>query len=115
MEIKQVTPDFSVSGQLDPAGLGGLAARGFRTIVCNRPDGEGPDQPSSLQMAAEAAKLGLAFEYIPVMPDQLSDADALKLARLLQSAPRPVLGYCRTGARSEKLWQRARELAAEAD
>ena len=107
MEIKQLSPGFSVTGQVTPASLEETARLGFRAMVCNRPDGEAAEQPSSLEMA----RAGLSFEYIPVEPGQPCDREAHLLGRFLTSVDGPVLGYCRTGARSEALWQRAGELA----
>lgn len=112
MEPRKLDSAFSVVGQLRPEDLAQAAEQGFRTVVCNRPDGEAPDQPSSLEMAAEAARLGLAFEYIPVIPGEMDDSDAQRLGKIVSEADGPVLGYCRTGARAEKMWQRAQQLDA---
>jgi len=113
MEIKRLSPGFSVTAQIGRGDIDEIAAKGFRTKVCNRPDREAPDQPSSLQLAAEAACHGLTFEYIPVVPDHVSDRDARMPARFLGESPGPALAFCRTGARSERLWQRAGELARQ--
>jgi sulfide:quinone oxidoreductase len=111
MEIKQLSATFSVTGQVTPAVLEEAARLGFTAVVCNRPDGEAAEQPSSLEMATAAARAGLAFEYIPVEPGQPFDREACLLGRFLASVEGPVLGYCRTGARSEAIWQRAGELS----
>lgn len=112
MDIKPISPAFSTTGQLQAEDLAEVAARGFRTVVCNRPDGEAPGQPSSLLMAAEAARIGLNFEYIPVEPGKFETSDARRLDRVLRETKGPVLGYCRTGARAEKLWQLAQDRRA---
>ena len=54
MEIKKLTDDLSVSGQIAPADLERLCASGFGQWIVNRPDSESPDQPP--------------FERIPVQP-----------------------------------------------
>ena len=107
MDIRHLSPRFAVSEQLQPCDLAEVAARGFRAVVCNRPDGEAPDQPGWRDVAAEARQLGLAFAYIPVVPGEISADQVRELARFLEAAKGPVLGYCRTGARAEKLWERA--------
>jgi sulfide:quinone oxidoreductase len=112
MEVKQLAPMFAVTGQLGPADLAEAARLGFRGVVCARPDGEEPGQPDSAPMAAEAARLGLGFAYIPIVPGHMDDADADRFGRVLSECDGPLLGYCRTGARAEGLWRRARELAA---
>ena len=111
MEIRQLSPGFSVTGQLTPAALEQAARLGFTAVVCNRPDGEAAEQPSSREIAAAAARAGLAFEYIPVEPGQPCDGEAHLLGRFLASVDGQVLGYCRTGARSEAVWKRAGEMS----
>ena len=64
MDMKQLSPTFAVTGQLDPGKLAQAARLGFRGVVCARPDGEEPGQPDSGAMAAEAERLGLSFAYI---------------------------------------------------
>ena len=76
MNIAAIDETLSVSPQIAPADIPDIAAGGFRAIVCNRPDGEGPDQPTSEEIAAAAAAAGLAFRYLPVTPGMVTDADA---------------------------------------
>ena len=45
MEIKKLSENLSVAGQLIPADVANIAELGFKTIICNRPDGEASDQP----------------------------------------------------------------------
>jgi sulfide:quinone oxidoreductase len=112
-EPTSITPldaNVSVSPQVRIEDLTQLRAAGFRCIVNNRPDGEAPDQPTSAELAAEAARLGLDYRYIPVVPGVVTDSDALAFAKVLAGAQGPVLAFCRSGARSTSLWKRAREL-----
>ncbi|WP_143137759.1 beta-lactamase hydrolase domain-containing protein, partial [Burkholderia ubonensis] len=55
MNIRKLTDTLSVSPQITAADLPALSAAGFRAIVCNRPDGEGPDQPTVAEIRAAAA------------------------------------------------------------
>lgn len=113
MELNRLSSDFAATGQLAVQDLEQAAALGFRSIVDNRPDGEAPDQPGSSEMEAAAHKLGLGFAYIPIVPGQLSDHEALELRQVLATMEGPVLGYCRSGARTASLWQRYCDLPAE--
>ena len=108
MQIKNLTKDLAVSPQIMPADMPAIAAAGYRAIICNRPDGEGSDQPSvrEVELAAEAA--GLPVRYLPVATGQLSDEQAAVFGRLLQELPKPVLAYCRSGMRSASLWGMSR-------
>lgn len=78
-----------------------VAAMGFKTVVNNRPDGEGgPGQPLSQAMAAAAQANGLRYVYLPVVSGAITPEQAQALHEALQSAPQPVLAFCRSGARS---------------
>jgi len=104
MDIKTISPFLSVSPQISPLDVGILASRGFRTIICNRPDDEADDQPASSEIAAAAERHGLAFHAQPVIAGKVTDADVDAYAALLAQAEGPVLAFCRTGTRSISLW-----------
>ena len=115
MDIKQHSPSFSATGQLQPDDLADCADHGFATIVNNRPDGEEEGQPTSQQIAAEAQRLGLGYAYLPIVPGQMTDLDARAFGDIMAASDGPVLGFCRTGKRAEGIWQRAGELGLLAD
>lgn len=93
-----------VAGQITPAQLATLAARGFRTVIDLRPDGEAAGQPSSTQMALVARAGGLAFAYIPVAHGAIPAEAADQLGRALAGADRQVLVYCASGRRAARTW-----------
>jgi len=109
MELNHLSPTFAVSPQIQPAEIGRLAAAGFRCIINNRPDGEGPDQPRSSEIEAEARRHGLLYRHIPVIPGQATAADGRAFAAALNEAEGPVLAFCRTGNRSAALWKAVRQ------
>jgi sulfide:quinone oxidoreductase len=109
MDIKQVSPEVSVSGQIKLADIPAIVAAGFSAIICNRPDGEAPDQPPSDAIGRAATKAGLDFRYIPVVPGQLTEAEVKAFAAALDELPSEILAYCRSGARSANLWSLAEE------
>jgi sulfide:quinone oxidoreductase len=113
MTIKNLNPQLCVSPQIDVADVAGLAASGFRSIVCNRPDGEEAGQPAAAAVAAAAAAHGLRFVHIPVVSGQIGEGDAAAMARALADLPAPVLAYCRSGARCEQLAGMAAALGAD--
>ncbi|KVN92050.1 NAD(FAD)-dependent dehydrogenase [Burkholderia ubonensis] len=104
MNIRKLTDTLSVSPQITAADLPALCAAGFRAIVCNRPDGEGPDQPTVAEIRAAAAPLGIAVHDLPVDSGKVTDDQAARFGALIASLPAPVLAYCRTGTRSATLW-----------
>lgn len=107
MEITQVTPDFATSPQLAPIDLAEAKAAGFRAIINNRPDGEEPRQPTSREIADAARICGLAYHYIPVVPGGITAEAVAAVAKALDDADGPVLGFCRTGRRAATLFERA--------
>lgn len=102
--MKTLTASLSVAPQISPADVAGLAEAGYRAIICNRPDGEAADQPSFAEIAQAAAAAGIACHNLPIIPGQLSDADADAFGKLLEEVQGPVLAFCRTGTRSTTLW-----------
>lgn len=104
MEIKQISPFISVSPQIYPAHVERLAAMGFKTLINNRPDNETDDQPLADELEAEAAKYGLAFVSIPIIPGEITDQNVEDFGLAMSSVKGPVLAYCRSGMRSTSLW-----------
>ncbi|WP_439104584.1 TIGR01244 family sulfur transferase [Celeribacter marinus] len=104
MELKKITDGLSVSGQIQIDDLAKLAKRGFRSVICNRPDGEAADQPTHDEIEAAATKAGLQFVYLPVTPGIVTEETAALFREALTELPGPVFGYCRTGTRTTTLW-----------
>ena len=104
MDIKALTPNLSVSPQILASELQAVADAGFKALICNRPDGEGADQPSFDEIAQAAARLGLQASYLPAETGQVRDEDGKAFGALLHTLPGPVLAYCRTGMRSTTMW-----------
>jgi uncharacterized protein (TIGR01244 family) len=105
MEITQVSEQLATAPQVRPEDLREIAASGFVGIINNRPDAEAPDQPSSLDLEAEAKRVGLAYWHVPVIPGAMTDAHVRAFAAALGEAGGPVLAFCRTGNRSTALWK----------
>ena len=111
LPIRAVSPDVCVAPQLTPAAMAELAAMGFKSVVNNRPDFEhGPDQPSSDEIEAAAKAAGLAYRHLPVDGGWQSPEEIAAFAQLLAELPRPLLAFCRSGARSTRLFMAAQAL-----
>ena len=104
MDIKALTPHLSITPQVLVAELEAVAQMGFKAIICNRPDGEGPDQPSFSEMQQAALAHGLQMRYLPAESGKVRDEDGKAFGELLATLPAPVLAYCRTGMRSTTMW-----------
>jgi len=103
--LTPINENFSVSPQLAINDLQEIAHLGFKTVVCNRPDGEGgPEQPTSEAMAAAAKALGITFVYFPVVSGAPLDLErAEDFAEQIEECPIPAVFYCRSGMRSSNL------------
>ena len=104
MEIRKLTAELAVSQQIAAHDLRVIAQAGFRAVVCNRPDGEGADQPNFSEIEAAARKLGIEARYLPIESGKVGDADAVQFGELMSALPKPVLAYCRSGMRAATLW-----------
>ena len=105
MEYTRLSEQLSVAPQLRLEDLRQIAASGFVGIINNRPDGEAPDQPGSLELEAEAKRAGLGYWHVPVVPGAMTDKEVRAFADALREAGGPVLAFCRTGNRSSALWK----------
>jgi uncharacterized protein (TIGR01244 family) len=105
LPARPVTPFLCVAPQLEPASMAEAAAAGFRSVVNNRPDFEGgPDQPTGAEMAAAAAAAGLVYRHLPVASTVQTPEQVAAFAALIDELPRPILAFCRSGARSTRLY-----------
>ena len=104
MDARRVTEELSVSPQISAADVPAIAAAGYRSIICNRPDGEGPGQPPFEEIEAAAKASGVEIRYQPVISGQMQSADVEAFGALMASLPKPVFVYCRSGTRSVTLW-----------
>lgn len=104
MELKKITDKVTVSSQVIADDMDAIKAEGIRAIICNRPDGEGVDQPSFDEIEAAAKAVGIEARYVPVQTGMVKDDDVTAFGEALKDIQRPVLAYCRTGTRSATLW-----------
>jgi len=108
LPFRLLDADVSVAPQLTPEAMTEAKAAGFRSVINNRPDFEGgPDQPTNASIEAAARAAGLEYAFLPVASNFQSEQDIARFAELLATLPKPVLAFCRSGARSSRLVQAA--------
>ncbi|HEY6135359.1 MAG TPA: TIGR01244 family sulfur transferase [Rubrivivax sp.] len=111
LPYQAIAADVCVAPQLGPEAMAEAARAGFRSVVNNRPDFEGgPDQPTSAQIEAAAKAAGLEYRFLPVAGGYQSPQEIAAMAQLLAELPRPLLAFCRSGARSTRLFVAASNL-----
>lgn len=109
--LRQIAPEVFAAPQLEAAHMAEAARQGFRAVVNNRPDFEhDPDQPTHADIQAAAQAAGLEYRFLPVDGAYQSPEEAAAMAKLLAELPRPLLLFCRSGARSTRLYMLAQQL-----
>ena len=104
MKLGQLTPQLYCAPQLTPEWLAAIQAAGIQTVLCNRPDGEEPGQPSFAEVTEWLQKAGIQTVYLPTVMSQITPQLVAQFQAACTDAQQPVLAYCRTGTRSTVLW-----------
>jgi uncharacterized protein (TIGR01244 family) len=110
LHYRKIDQDFAIAGQISVDDIPKIIEAGFKTIVCARPDGEEPGQPRFATIAAAAKAAGLEAVHIPVS-GSIGQGQFLRVEQAMKTLPRPMFGYCRSGARAGSLFAVARSLA----
>ncbi len=104
MDARMLTPSYSVSPQILPEDMEDIAARGFATVICNRPDAEVPPDIQADVMAQAAAKAGLSFHVLPLTHQTMTPENVARQRALIEGSQGPVLAYCASGTRCSVIW-----------
>lgn len=108
--LRPVADDVCVAAQLTPEAMAEAAALGFKSVINNRPDFEHDnDQPTAAAVGAAAQAAGLQYHHLPVDGAYQSPEEIAAFAQLLAELPRPILAFCRSGARSTRLFAAAQQ------
>lgn len=102
--ISRISDDYSVAPQIAVTEVADIAAAGFATIICNRPDNEDPGQPSAQDISRACVEAGIDFHHIPVT-GMLAGESVTRQRQVIDNSSGPVLAYCRSGQRSFLIWK----------
>jgi sulfide:quinone oxidoreductase len=106
--IVYITSQFAVTAALAPEDFATAAARGFRSVISNRPDNEDHGQLTARAESVLAWRSGLAFRHVPAAKtDIFGDAVVEAMEEAIRTLEGPVLAHCKTGARSAVAWAAA--------
>ncbi|GGD33436.1 TIGR01244 family sulfur transferase [Sinisalibacter lacisalsi] len=111
---KELDQQVTVAGQIRPEDVAHLAAAGFRVVICNRPDGEEAGQPDWNEINEACKHNGIEARYLPQADRSPTDYAVSGFARAMRETQGKVFAFCRTGARSEALWNAAKARMATA-
>lgn len=104
MNTTQLSQNYWVSPQITVEDVQEAQNLGFTAIVCNRPDGEAPEQTPAAEIQEACAQVGIKFLDLPMWGPNYSADMVTQLQQLLAEESK-VLGYCRSGNRSSILFQ----------
>lgn len=110
MDIRKINDEYSVSGQISVNDLDEIQAMGFKSIVCHRPDAEVPEQPAYGDIETAAKARGIEMRHIPVGREGVGYEQVQAFVDALDEMDRPMLGYCRSGARSTTIYQQTQHI-----
>lgn len=106
MKITRLSPLMTISGQVTTTDLPALVEQGVDILVCNRPDNESIDQPDFSEISSHAEELGIGAMHLPFSAGN-PDAEHIQSFIELLNSGKKIHAYCRTGNRSNILWNAA--------
>ncbi|GLR63342.1 TIGR01244 family sulfur transferase [Marinospirillum insulare] len=101
---RQLEDDLITCGQLNAEQIKALAEAGIKTLIFNRPDAEELGQPATAELQKQAEALNMQWIFQPVISGQVTDEEGVEFGQLYAAAAKPVVAFCRTGARCGCLW-----------
>ena len=104
MQMYKVTDNFSLAGQISATDVAQIKAMGFKSIMCNRPDGEEFGQPSAEIIKKAAEDHEMEFFFVPMGRTGISNELLADFRNVINGDNGPVFAYCRTGNRCGMLW-----------
>ena len=107
MNARKITDQLSVGPHISVKDVKTLAASGFKSIICNLPDGEMQDQAIFSQIRKAAKKEGIEAYYLPIKHGPMQASNVDKMKEYLETLEGPIFAYCRSGNRSTMLYNAA--------
>ena len=113
--LRKLSDRMSVASQISVEDIPAIRAAGFSAVMCNRPDGEEAGQPAWREIEAAARDAGLEARFAPMAGRYPTDEALTGFARAVEEIDGAILAYCRTGTRSEILWNATQAVAHAAE
>ncbi len=104
MEIRQITPRYSVSPQITVDDVPAIAAAGFVKVICNRPNTEVPLDLQSDAIGSAVIAAGMEYEVLELTHQTMTPENVARQKDLAESCAGPVLAYCASGTRCSVVW-----------
>ncbi len=108
--MSNLAHQVTFSPQINAEQVKHIAEKGYKTIICNRPNGESADQPHSSEIEEACKQAGLAFKEVSFSGGMLTQELVEEFADFFNKAEQPVYMYCRSGNRSNMIYQASVQL-----
>ena len=104
-----LSPQLSISGEMTQDKFQQLMKQGFKSVIVNRPDQEQGNtvRVDQLRNIAEQSKVSVIYQ--PVTSNKISETDVVEFAKYYNELPKPILMVCKSGARSSRLFNQAKQ------
>ena len=110
LEITRHHVFLSTAPQASPEDMVLVAKQGFASVMNNRPDFEhDADQPTAQSVADAAHAAGMDFYDLHFSASRVTPELLVQFAQVVGQAKKPILLYCRSGARSTAIYRMAVE------
>ena len=110
LEITRHHVFLSTAPQASPEDMVLVAKQGFVSVMNNRPDFEhDANQPTAQSVADAAHVAGMDFYNLPFSASRVTPELLVQFAQVVGQAKKPILLYCRSGARSTAIYRMAVE------
>ena len=108
LEITRHHVLLGTAPQASPEDMAVVAKQGFASVMNNRPDFEhDADQPTAQSVADAARAAGMDFYNLPFSASRVNPELLVQFAQMVGQAKKPILLYCRSGARSIAIYRMA--------
>jgi sulfide:quinone oxidoreductase len=104
MKLQKLDQHIYIADQININDMNSLKCKGIQSIINNRPDNEESNQPLSEELSNCAVTFNIDYYYLPVISGDYPVNRIRELTKLLNTAKKPVVIFCRTGNRSVNLW-----------
>ncbi|MBS1173909.1 MAG: blh 1 [Burkholderiaceae bacterium] len=106
LEITKHHVCLSTAPQVNSEDMALVAQKGFASVMNNRPDFEhDASQPTAQSVADAAQALDMDFYDLPFSPSRITPELLVQFAQIVGQARKPILVYCRSGARSTGIYR----------
>ncbi|WP_209426640.1 TIGR01244 family sulfur transferase [Pararhodobacter sp. SW119] len=103
MDIRPLDSNYAVTPQITPEDIPDIAAAGFDTVICNRPDGENPPDLNAETLRPKIEAAGMKLVVNPIVGGALNMENVAAQKAAIEGGGK-VLAYCASGNRSSIAW-----------